>query len=144
MGFFWYHPYQGDPTLVDHTLNDVDSKWQKQWKRHLESVEGCLPLELARLLHQCEYVRLERTMFAQNTQVCYESKENKLPVYIIGDTHILGDGCETDVAIARILSGELEEGPYDDLKGWIHDITVEAIHTSRLIYGLGNGPSYHS
>jgi hypothetical protein len=103
-----------------------------------------LPPGLASLLHRCKYVRLERTMFAQSTQVCYKSKENELPVYILGDTHILGDGCETGVATAKILSGQLKEGPYDDFERWIQDITVEAIRASQFVYDLGDEPSYHS
>jgi hypothetical protein len=106
-------------------------------------MEECLPPELSLLLRRCEYIRQERTLFAESAQVRYHSKKNALPVYIIGDTHILGDGCETDVAIARILTAELVED-LDDFEGWIHDQTQKARRDMQSIYGLDYENSYRS
>jgi hypothetical protein len=135
IGFSWYHPYQGNPSLVDHTLGDVDSAWHEHWQRHLERSEGDLPQELARLLYQCEYVRIERAMFTESAQITYTSNKNNLPLYIIGDTHILNDGCETAITQARILSDWLDR-PVFDLEQWIQEITEEAIRASQSFYGL--------
>jgi hypothetical protein len=87
------------------------------------------------LLRQCEYVRIDRAMFTESALIRHHSKTNNLPLYIIDDTHILNDGCETAITQARILSDWLDQ-PVFDLEQWIREITEEAVRASEYLYGL--------